>query len=281
MIDIIYNNEGIKILTQKISNVIDTESLPLNVQIRSSVSGNIVWETKMGDNMWATYPDNELNDVFILDSLNNIVLVYRWDVIIHGSLFHKTLWYYCLNLINKGIIPNGLVIGSHDGAFGEWVPVAIHKLSNCIIVEGSEKQFNGLKRNYIRKENTRLVKNIITPDGGSVIFYEGGRGYTNSVVERVIRNWEKEEIHETVSESIGINDLINNYFVKKPDWIHLDVEGLDVKLLMSIKEEYLPNLIIYEDANLIGNEKYEIIDLFSNYGYTHLSKNGIAMFVKK
>lgn len=281
MIDIVYENKEIKIFTQKVSDIFTSEKLPLKVQVKNSVSNEVTWSTTLGDNMWATYPDNELNDVFILDNMDNVVSVYKWDVVAHGSTFHKALWYYCLDLINQGIIPNGLVIGSHDGAFGEWVPVVMNEISNCVIVEGSDKQFNVLRKNYFNKKNTKLVKEIITPNGGPVTFYEGGRGYTNSVVERVIRSWEKEEICETVKDSVSINNLIEHFFNEKLDWIHLDVEGLDAKLLMALREDRLPNLVIYEDANLVVDEKYNIIDNFSNYGYIHYSKDGIAMFIKK
>ena len=281
MIDIIYENKGIKILTKNLTDIFPEDRLPLTVQIRNSVSNEVVWRTELNNSMWATFPEKEMNDVFVLDRLGDIVSVYNWNVISDGSFFHKTLWYYCVNLINNGSLPNGLVIGTHDGEFGEWVPIIKNGMSSAVLVEGSDRQFFKLKRNYVNNDNVKLIKDIVTPDGGEVIFYEGGKGYTNSVVERGIRSWEKEEITSSVKKSININDLIISEFNGKLDWIHLDIEGLDAKLLMAINKEFLPNLIIYEDANLVGNEKNEIIDIFSGYNYNHISIDGIAMFIKK
>jgi hypothetical protein len=176
-------------------------------------------------------------------------------------------------LINKGIRPKGLVIGTHDGEFGEWVPLVRNFMSDMVLVEGSEKQFNVLKNNYEGKQGVTLLHNLVTTDGSEVEFFEGGAFYTNSVVKRVIEHWETEEIHSTKRSSIAINDLITN----KLDWLHLDVEGLDAKLLLAIDSEKLPNFIIYEDFNLDENEKNTLINYLESKGYILHSEGGIGM----
>jgi hypothetical protein len=122
---------------------------------------------------------------------------------------------------------------------------------------------------------------LITTDGKEVEFFEGGKGYTNTIVEKVIRNWETEEIKSSIKSSISINDLILNYYPNGMDWLHLDVEGLDAKLIMSIEDNLLPNFIIFEDFNLNGFEKTLVYDWLSSKNYTNFSLGGICTSIRK
>lgn len=145
----------------------------------------------------------------------------------------------------------------------------------------SEKQFKELFENYKSKNNTTLLNCLITSDGNDVEFFEGGRGYTNTVVERVIRNWETEQISSSIKQSISINDLILKYYPNGMDWLHLDVEGLDGKLITSIDDHLLPNLIIFEDYNLNSFEKTLVYDWLSLRDYSNFSSGGICTSVRK
>jgi len=217
-------------------------------------------------------------DVEITDSKDKIIYVKKWDVFEHGNHFYKSLYLYNKNLISIGYFPTGLVIGTHDGEFGEWVPIAQNREAKIILVEASDKQFNKLKQNYINNLLVKPIQNLITPNGGQVEFFEGGEGYTNTVVENVIRHWEKEEIKSTKKDSISITDLILNECNGKIDWLHLDVEGLDAQLIMGIDETKvnLPKFIIFEDYNLSQDKKEEIYGWLQNKGYQIYSEGGIC-----
>ena len=275
MIEIIYK-QNIRIETKSLEAIFKPEQLPINFQIKNVVSKKVIWETNLLSHMWAEFPNSELNDVVVNDAQGNFIYQYRWDILQNGSIFYKSLWLYCKSLINKGIKPNGLVIGTHDGEFGEWVPLVRNFMSDMLLVEGSEKQFSVLKNNYEGKQGVRLSFNLITPDGSDVEFFEGGAGYTNSVVKRVIEHWETEKIHSTKRNSIAINDLINNNF-QKLDWLHLDVEGLDAKLIMAIEPNKIPDFIIYEDFNLENEEKTQLFKYLEQKGYILHSEGGICM----
>jgi hypothetical protein len=121
---------------------------------------------------------------------------------------------------------------------------------------------------------------LITPNGGEVKFYEGGQGYTNSVDETVIKNWEKEEIKCTIRDSISINDFIETNCNGKVDWIHLDVEGLDASLILSLHPKFLTNFIIFEDYNLMSEQKEILTDYLKSNGYFLHSEQGICLASK-
>ena len=50
------------------------------------------------------------------------------------------------------IFPRGLVIGTHDGEFGEWVPVVKKRECEVVLVEASDSQFQKLKENYPKNQ---------------------------------------------------------------------------------------------------------------------------------
>lgn len=279
MINVDYSNKQIKITTGTISKIFEQSKLPFKVDIRKKVSKEIWWSTKIGDDMWASFPNNEINDVVVYDADGKMVYLYEWDVMQHGSTLYKALYMYCKKIFTSGRKPKGLAIGTHDGEFGEWVPVALDYLSDIVMVEGSIKQFNKLIQNF-SPNKFDIIYDIITPNGGEVDFFEGGQGYTNSVVESVIRSWEKEEINSSKRNSTSINDLIKNKFKGKLDWLHMDVEGLDANLIMSIKEEYLPKLIIFEDNNYNSEQREEIYSYLKSKSFQIHSENGNCMATK-
>lgn len=280
MINVVYSSEGIRVTVGEISKY--NQNMPLRLKIKKHVSGEVQWSTQLNDNWFATFPNTEMFDVEITDSKDRLVYKKVWDVMEHGNHFYKSLWMYNKGVISRGKFPVGLVIGTHDGEFGEWVPIVENRECSVVLVEASDKQFNKLKFNYRKNSLVKPIQNLITPNGGDVEFFEGGEGYTNSVVEGVIRHWEKEEIKSTKRPSISITDLIINECGGHIDWLHLDVEGLDAQLIMSIDETKitLPNFIIFEDYNLTQDKKNEIYSWLNERGYETKSEGGICEAVR-
>ena len=260
MINIDFSNKKIRVETKKVSTIFKT---PLKLSVQSHVTKNEIWSSQLNDGWWAEFPNNEMNDVVITDNDGKVIANRNWDVIQDGDLLYKSLYFYCLNIFNSGRMPKGIAIGTHDGLFGEWVPCVLEGITDAILVEASKPQFDNLKENFEKFYDVSLVNSLITTDGKPVEFFEGGKGYTNSVVERVIRGWEKEEINSSIKESISINTLIET----KVDWLHLDVEGYDIKLLMGTDPEKLPNLIIFEYENSKEDENNQIKPYLTNLGY--------------
>ena len=280
MITVKYSSEGIRVNVGMISKY--NQNLPLKLKIKKHVSGEVQWSTNLNDNWFGSFPNTEMFDVEICDSKDRIVYTKVWDVMENGNHFYKSLWMYNKSILSNGRFPKGLVIGTHDGEFGEWVPIVENRECSVVLVEASDNQFNKLKHNYRYHSLVKPIQNLITPNGGEVEFFEGGAGYTNTVVENVIRHWEKEEIKSTKRPSISITDLILTECDGSIDWLHLDVEGLDAQLIMGIDETKvsLPNFIIFEDYNLSQDKKDEIYSWLHNKGYNTYSEGGICEAVK-
>lgn len=280
MIKVTYNNDGIRVDVGEISKY--SNCLPFKLKIIKHVSGEVQWSTDLYDSWYATFPSVEMFDVVLTDRNNTIIYRKEWDIFEHGNYFYKSLWLYNKKIISQGKFPKGLVIGTHDGEFGEWVPIAKKRDAQIVLVEASDNQFKKLKNNYKNNSLVKCVQEIITPSGGEVVFYEGGQGYTNTVVEKVIRNWETEEIHSTTKNSIDINEFIRREFDGDLDWLHLDVEGLDAKLIMAIDEGKikLPDFIIFEDFNLSETEKSEIYEFLKSRNFNITSDSGICEAIR-
>ena len=264
MIKIDFSDKKIRVETKTVSSIFKT---PLKLSIQSHVTKNEIWSSQLNDGWWAEFPNNEMNDAVIMDKDGKVIAERKWDIIQDGNELYKSLYFYCLNIFNSGRMPKGIAVGTHDGLFGEWVPCVLEVVTEAILVEASQHQFEKLKESFDKFGNVILVNSLITTDGKPVEFFEGGLGYTNSVVERVIKGWEKEEIKSTIKESVSITNLIDKSFDGTIDWLHTDVEGYDADLIKSIPVEKLPNMIIFEHENLESEKSSEMKEYLENIGY--------------
>ena len=260
MIKIDFSNKKIRVETKKVSSIFKT---PLKLSIQSHVTKNEIWSSQLNDGWWAEFPNNEINDAIISDNDGNVIAERTWNVIQDGDELYKSLYFYCKQIYNSGRRPKGVVVGAHDGLFGEWVPCVLNNITDVTLVEASLPQFEKLKNNFNNFTNIKFINSLITTDGKPSEFFEGGLGYTNSLVERVIRGWEKEEIKSTLKESTSIKELLSDNI----DWLHLDVEGYDAQLLLSLEVEVLPNFIIFEHENLNESESEQVKSYLKNNGY--------------
>jgi len=278
MINIDYNRET---NTTKVS-IGDTSTISKNCQLKlkfkNIISGEIHYQQVLGSNTWCTWCGAELiTDVLFYDVDDNLIYEHKWDVMRDGDEIEKQLWLYLKNRKNKGISSKGLVIGTHDGRNGHWIYSIKENLSDALLIDGSEKQFSELKKNYEGVVNVSMVNSIVTVDGGTVEWYQGGEGYTDTVVSDLIHDWlDDSQITKVQKESISFKELIeNNNF----DWIHLDVEGIDGELILSL--EKLPNVIIYESMNLDENTTTALKYFFQKNNYNVIVCNGNTIAVKQ
>jgi hypothetical protein len=259
----------------------DLSPLGINQQIKvvfkNIISNEIHYTCYLNSNTWCKWCGAELiTDVLCYNNENNLIYHHKWDVLTYGDEIEKSLWLYHKNRYENGSKSNGLVIGSHDGRNGHWIYSVKDNLTRALLIDGSEKQFKKLSNNYYEYNNVKLLNTIVTVDGGTVTWYQGGEGYTDTVVEDLILDWLPEsQITKVEKESLSFKKLIEeNEF----DWIHLDVEGIDGDLILSL--EKLPNVIVYESMNLDPKMNLDLENFFNKNGYKVLVCNGNTMATK-
>jgi FkbM family methyltransferase len=273
--DIIYNHNEIKVNTHDLNYYFSENQLPLKFEFVRKINKKLLWSCELNSNSWATFPDTEMVDVIVKTNTGNIIWEKKWSLFEHGSLFYRKLYLYLKNRLDNGLLNNGVVVGTHKGEFGEWIPPLIDNLSNITLVEAESNLFEHLNKNYQNFKNVKLINSLVTTDGSEAIFYYGGEGYTNSVKKDVIEYWETEEIKSKKMKSISFDDLIDN----NVNWIHLDVEGIDNELIMSLNDNKLNQIqfIIFEYNNLSTDDR-EIIDNFLiKKGFKTIRYGGICL----
>lgn len=250
---------------------------PVKVLFKNIISKEIHLSQILNSNTWCKWSGAELiTDILIYDENDNLIHKHQWDILSNGDEIEKSLWFYMKSRKERGVKSNGLVIGSHDGRNGHWIYPIKQNLSTALLIDGSEKQFGNLTKNYEWNSNVKMMNTIVTPNGGTVVWYQGGEGYTDTVVSELIHDWlDETQITKVEKESISFVDLTNsNNF----DWIHLDVEGIDGDLILSL--EKLPNVIVYESMNLGDEMENKLKEWFNQNGYTTLVCNGNTMATK-
>jgi hypothetical protein len=84
-------------------------------------------------------------------------------------------------------------------------------------------------------------------------------------------------------KSVSPNNILNNF---TSDWLHIDAEGYDAKILLMINDDHLKNLkfIIWEHIHLddeIGLKLKEKLELFDFKVTIGLEYNSFAVKIKK
>jgi hypothetical protein len=276
MINITYdrNQNKTKVEVSKLDVI--KQHLPLKVQFKNIITDEIHYEAELKDYYWVEWCGSELiTDVLIYSSNGTLLHEYKWDVTNHGDEIEKMLWFYLKSKKIQGIKSNGLVIGSHDGRNGHWIYPVKHRLTDATLVDGSDKQYVELIQNYKNNSNIETLNTIVTTDGSDVEWYQGGEGYTDTIVPSFINSWlDSSEIVKSYRKSVSINNLMKD---KNYDWLHLDVEGIDGDLILALENK--PNVIIYESMNLdkIMEAKLNLWFVENSYEVTEYNGNTIAI----
>jgi len=130
-------------------------------------------------------------------------------------------------------------------------------------------QYKKLVDNYKNIPGAYPILSLITDDGRDCEFYEGGEGYTNSVIKEHTLGYTN-QITSEIKKSRSLNDLICEVgLADNLGWLHLDVEGIDADLVLSLDTNRikLPDFIIYESLNLSSEKKQEVFEWLNNNGY--------------
>ena len=244
-------------------------NLPLSLEIYNQTTESIIWKNpNMFPGTWSSYPWGFESIVYVKDAEGSILFEWRWDPLIDGDDAHKFFLSWAMN--NKG--SRGIAIGTHDGSSGEWVhPVRKGHLKG-FLVEASVPQYIKLVDNYKNIEGAYPILSLVTPEGGYTTFFEGGEGFTNSTIQNHTSGYIGEEsVSSKFLPSRSLNSLILELGLEKDlKWLHLDVEGIDADLIMSLDEDLviLPEIIIYESLNLAEEKKEEIGRWLSEKSYS-------------
>jgi len=277
-IEISKNEEGgknFKVELDPLIKFIFKENANLKVRF-SRIDPYDFWEHNISHGMWVTFNsgDNDIVNIQLIQD-ENLIYEHRYDFLLYGTELEK-----CFNLFCKfNQNTKGIVVGSHDGTFGHWIFSILDKETSAIIIEGSEHQFLKLKKNYGHLDNCILLNQIVSKDGKDVIWYKGGKGFTDSIISEVPHKFmNSDQISSEVKQTKTLNEIIEQNNYEDFDWLHTDVEGYDAQLIMSLK--YFPKLIIFENMHIKENNDYELLSNFlkeKGYSITDFDLDTLAI----
>lgn len=262
------------------SDISDDFQAPLKFQVFNNIDNSLKWQVELNYQHWAEWYEPPNTTTVIYDNVGKLIKKWYWDTFIHGDVIHKRFLDWCI----KNPLSRGIAIGTNDGTTGEWVyPVSLG-LTDAILVEASDSTFDKLKENWKYYNNVKFERNLITTTGGECIFYESDDSATNTVSkDQLDRLKSNQEIKEIKKNSISLNDLVIKYNLQNElSWLHLDVEGLDDELVMSMDDNKikLPEIIIYESLNLSEERKTKVINWLKNKNYDCIESNWNTMAIK-
>jgi FkbM family methyltransferase len=229
----------------------------------------IVWETIIETpNTWCCLPYSRNLDVRVIDNNGDLILNKMWSFNSKSDICEIEFIKWCQNFyFVNGYKPNGVVIGSHNGTTGEWVESYKQSLiGDVLLVEPNIKPFNQLVSNY-QHDSKFTFKNVaISEHDGFINFFTDGNSDSESsslILDNLLKNTNSSICHKI--RSVTPDNLFIDF---TPDWLHVDAEGYDAKILLMINDDYLHKLkfIIWEHIHLDSEIKIKLkekLELFN------------------
>ena len=248
--------------------------LPLTIQVCSCVTGEITYNLETKGNIWFEKFNFYFEDIKIYSKSGRLVLEKLWDILEEDE-------YKFFKLLNSYKNTKGIVIGAHDGTYGEWITLLGDIKNELLLVEPAEGQFQKLKRTFGGRVNVKLLNTLVSCDGGKIEFFEEKSGFFNSIKRAHLENiFDPDQIKVVYKNSISLVELLQNNFYGELDWLHFDTESYDAQLILSLKNNtnLLPRIIVFEHNHLKTEEKYELENFLikENYKLKTFTDNTIA-----
>lgn len=145
-----------------------------------------------------------------------------------------------------------LDIGASGKIHDKWQPIA--KYCRCIAFDADEREFN-----YETKENSNYKELIIyncivsAETAEKSKFYLTRSPYCSSLLEpdtSNLKNFVYSSLFEIEREvnlkTTNLQEVVSDLNIKQIDWFKSDSQGIDLRLLRSLREDLIKNIIVAE-----------------------------------
>ena len=253
---------------------------PLNVYFCHSGPGTIFWSCVLeGKGHWCSYPHARDMDIRILDSSGEILFNLPWDSEIHGDLVELKFIEWCRNFKGKNRYKApGMVIGAHKG-FGEWENAYNQDLiGQCLLIEPNDSPFHALVSRFQKDDRFSYKKCLVSESGGNMDFFTNSEGDSESSsisLDHLSKSpgIEEGKIVSKKIQSFTVESLSEGREIK---WIHIDAEGYDYKIILSIPDKILKvvDFLIWERLFISEEDSSSLDDFFRERGFVTLEGKG-------
>jgi FkbM family methyltransferase len=193
-----------------------------------------------------------------------------------------------LEFILKDILRSGrndfffIQIGANDGIRFDPVHDLIFEFQlSGLLVEPLPDIFVKLKKNYLSQPQLRFENSAIADHKGTGTLWRfhpdapvpdkchGMARFNEDSIRKLANQYNSEKyIEKTSIELITFEELLLKHKIKKLDFLQIDTEGYEFKILqMVMKTNFKPRLINYEFQNLSLQDRLDSCTLLSQNGY--------------
>jgi len=275
------NDKKLFCKVNNIENIIPNIQLPLKFKVYSYIGENVIYECDLNSNMWASFQSYR-NLKARLYTNTGVLLkeyIYRYENDNHHPDYNLDEFWDYYSKLNQDSV--GLILGSGDGVWGEWVRGINENKVKCHLVEASKKTFERLNNNYKNFFYAKLHNLIISNDGADVTFYEveNNDGFNTTNIDFLIQNNLKSTKSE-IRKIKNINEFLSE--LSHIDWMRIDIEGSDFDIITSIDVDYFKNLKMLQYEHLhLETEKIKIVDdIFITLGFKKIVFNIDTIYLK-
>lgn len=262
------NDEWKVEIDRKISFVLEGKKFPLKMKILNHYGKKIIWETDLLPGTWASWNSPKGTDLILETRDGDRLKEVPYNRLKYRDVVDDVFYYY---IISKNL-KKGIVLGAGAGTYGEWVDPVLNSLTSALLVEPGAYEFSELEKMFSNNSNVKLINKGVDVESGTKTFWVSSTGNISSLDKNVSLKYVGEDCLTPVEmEFISMNDLVLQEFPDLDlDWVRLDVEGADSRIIFSINPEILYRIqyLQYEHINITEEEKIETNRYLESLGFT-------------
>lgn len=212
-----------------------------------------------------------MKEIIEIDSIFGIIKAFKNDLItdqiIKFGNHTRPEFAFATSIILNNF--NIFDLGAHIGTFALTSIKKLEKSSKILTVEASSENYKLLIENTKNYANIINLNSFLGNENENYEFIKGSEN--NSGGGSLVKSSDKKNI------TYSIDRLVKKFF--KPDYIKIDIEGLEGQLVENSNfiKNYMPILYIeINDKALIknGSSSKKLLQLLNNYGYSFFRNVG-------
>lgn len=261
-------------VSEDICNIIPLRELPLKFQVEDWLTSDVYFKCDLNPGMWASYDNTGFKNFSIYTNSGKLIKKSKFDIYNETGPIEEFFYIW----ITSRQRTNGIVLGAGNGRWGEWLFPVINNECRVLLVEGDPNNHSQLSNSHRARPNVMIDKSVVSVDGGLVKFWIAPQNMVSSLDVSVVKKFFPNEVIEYVElESKTINNLVKEYFHEDLNWIRIDLEGLDHKIIMSLDMSLVPELkmVVFENMNISQKEIIEIKNKLIEEGFNQFIEFGI------
>ena len=268
-------------LSVDITNYISNEEMPLSFRVEDWLTSDIFYQCELGPGWWATYDNNGFKNFSVYTKSGKLLKRHTFNPYTDTNEIEE--------LFNLWIVgrqrTKGLVLGAGNGRWGEWLLPVLNNDCSAVLVEADPDNIGTLNAAHSWRANVKVDHCAVSDEGGTITFWKAPQNMVSSLDKSIVEKFWPDSEPEAVSvESKTINQLVTEHFDGDLDWIRMDIEGLDHRILMSLDLELTPKLsmVLFENMNITEEEQNQMTVKLQESGFNKIIKVGIdTMCIKE